>query len=280
MSENTEQQPDVTPEPAVPAALRDVDPEKLRALKEKIKKFTASDKTTVSGSEAPSEGAATGPVSEGKDVDWSEYDLDYNVRHLYPRAAFRETPEGPKWVVVLEEFVSSERSFGSHDQKTSSGEFKNVGQYLNEMLNSPEDWKVVSLLPTSVGRVGVLLRKATIAVLPDPKPLKKVTEVPAPADPELEREQDAALKFMTSEGLAPKSSLEAVALALNGPAERDPAQARTLEAPMDEAAGVVAEAALQGEDFGADPSAVIGQESNAGIHAEQSEFGAPPAVEG
>jgi hypothetical protein len=230
MSDSAEGAP-TSAEPEVPAGLRGVDPEKLAALREKLKKFATSDKKTISGSEMPTDAAKPeeGEVTTGKDVDWSEYDLPYNVKHLYPDAKFRDTPQGPKWVAMLDEFTSSERAFGSYGKRVANGEeFLNLGQYLNDMLNGPDGWTVVTVLPAGMGRVGVLLRREFAFVLPDPKPLKKDVEVEAPTDPELEREEAAALKFAESVSGEPDSapptfnSLEEQALALNPKTEHTP----------------------------------------------------------
>jgi len=272
---STEGEPDAgdtTAEPAIPAALREVDPEKLKQLREKIKKFATNTQKTISGSEAPVEGTpsseGTGQVTTGKDVDWSEYELEYSVRHLYKDATFRMTEQGPKWVAQIDEFHSTERDFRNYDGKTTKGEFLNLGRYLNDMLNSPEGWRLVSILPTSGGRAGVMLQRAVSIVLPDPVPLKKETEVKAPTDPEIQRTEDASLEFMEKEGLtvapapvddglggAQPNSAEAQALSINPPTERDPLNLRLLGGvdsvpPIDEAAGKAAEAALAGEDFG------------------------------
>lgn len=225
----------------VPAELREVDPEKMAKLREKIRKFVTSEKKTSSGSEAPVEGTPaenTGSVTTGKDVDWSEYELDFSVRHLYKDATFRETPQGPKWVAMLDEFISTERDFRNYGKKTEKGELMNLGQYLSDMLNGPEGWRIVSILPTSGGRAGIMLQRTYAYVLPDPKPLKKETEVAAPTDPELQRTEDAALAFMEKEGLTPgtpagdtgvggveakdPASLEDLALSINPPTERVP----------------------------------------------------------
>ena len=44
--------------------------------------------------EAVAAQANTRPLT-GKDVDWSEYDVDFNLLHLYKKAVFRDTPQGP-----------------------------------------------------------------------------------------------------------------------------------------------------------------------------------------
>lgn len=213
MSDTT--QPDALPEetqtpvaaPELPDALKNVDPGKLELLREKLAKFTSSNKTTISGSEAVADAPGSAAVNMGKDVDWSEYNLEFNVRHLYPQATFRDTPEGPKWVAMVDEFYSLERSWMSHRKSSSDGNPMNLGEYLNDMLNSPEGWRIISILPGSTGRVGILLQRQVPVILPDPTPLKKETEVEAPTDVELQRTEDAALAFASEVGLTPAEAV-------------------------------------------------------------------------
>lgn len=202
--------PNPPAEPPVPAALKDVDPEKLAAMRARLKKqveASGQKPKTESGSEAPEEKKGT---TSGKDVDWSEYDLDFNLRHLYPEAEFRMTPQGPKWVAMVDEFFSTSKNWKQYGKTNNSPrsldktetEPTNLGEYLNDMLNSPEGWRVVSLLPLGMSDAGVLLSRRVPVVLPDPKPLKKATEVEAPKDGELQQAEDAALKFAAEEGIA------------------------------------------------------------------------------
>jgi hypothetical protein len=192
---------------AVPDALAEVPAEKLAALKALVQQFSEGAGTTASGSEATDETPVA--KSDGKgtftgaDVDWSEYDLDYNLAHLYPRAKFVETPEGPKWAVTLDEFFTNELSLGSHGKRTQKGAALNAGEVLSDMVNSAEGWRIAAILPASIGRVGIVLQKKTTIVLPDPKQLQLGTEVAAPLDPELKDTEDAALGWMEKESLTP-----------------------------------------------------------------------------
>jgi len=194
-----------------PSGIQGVSQEQMALLREKLKKFgKKSEATTISGSEAvvdgPKEGE--GSVTTGKDVDWSEYDLEYSIKHLYPQATYRMTPQGPKWVALCDEFLSTERDFRNYGKQVKSPngdgtEPLNLGEYLNDMLNSPGGWRVVSILPAGMSKAGVLLQRQSPIVLPDPKRLQKTTEVALPREEELQRVQDTAQAFMESEGLAP-----------------------------------------------------------------------------
>lgn len=225
-------------------ALRSMNPEQARKLKEMIARFPKPKGETASGSEAPADvpvAQAAEPekqveVPKGSDVDWSQYDIPYTHRHLYPQAMFRNTTaHGPKWVVMIDEFHSTDRDWTNYDKMvknpaTGEPEPLNLGKYLNDMLNGPEQWHLVSAMPSLGGKVGVLLRRQVPMVLPDPVPLKSEVEVEAPRDPELQKAEDAAMDFAQSIGLTPPTagepeeprSLEDVALAINQPTLRTP----------------------------------------------------------
>lgn len=207
----------------LPAPLREVDPSILAGLRDKLKNFVERQGKTVSGSEDPDsaptgegapatdeEGRPLGQAMSGKDVDWSEYDLDFSVRHLYERATFRQTPQGPKWVAMLDEFYSTERDLRNHGKKvnvpgSSIGEQEhvNLGEYLTDMVNGHEGWSIASVMPGSMGKAGVLLRKQSAVMLPDPQPLRRTEEVEAPKPADLKQIEDAALAFAAEEGLTP-----------------------------------------------------------------------------
>lgn len=208
MSEET----NVPEEPVVPEVLKNMPVDKQERMKEKIAQFIQKNDKTVG--EAP---AAPGPqpqakeqdVLTGKDVKWEEFNLDFNVRHLYPQARFLNTPQGPKWVVMLDEYMSTERDFRAYGKEVNIPESEqkeplNLGIWLTGMVNGPEQWHVAAVMPTTMGRVGVLLQRKVPHILPDPLPLETKTEVEAPTDPELAREEDAALDFMRNEGLTPE----------------------------------------------------------------------------
>jgi hypothetical protein len=204
-TENTPTEP-VVEQPAapeIPAFLKDVDPEKRDAILAKLGRFKEQ---AVAVSEA-AEGAVEEPakpqgeVVSGKDVDWSEYELDYSVKHLYPEARYQNTPQGPRWVAQIDEFFSTERDFGSMGKRIKNDtEFLNLGQFLNDMLNSPEGWKLISVLPSGTGRAGVLMQRVVPVILPDPIPLKTETEVAVPTDAELANVQTAADSFAAEVG--------------------------------------------------------------------------------
>ena len=217
----------------------------LAKLKEKLRAMKApSGETTVSGSEAPdlkpkqeSEGEPDAPAGKGqpeqpfkdaqgkfqkpavltgKDVEWSEYNLDYNIRHLYPKSAFVETPYGPKWVVRVADFMTRLREFGnsSFDKKVNAptdkneekSEFLNLAQFLKDMVNGPEQWRISALMPIK-DQCGVLLEREVPLILPDPEVLKKSEEVEAPTSPELKNLEDAAIEYMKNEGLTPATAV-------------------------------------------------------------------------
>jgi hypothetical protein len=218
-------QPDQTPNTLASV----MSAEKLAEVKAKLAHFVENKKKTVSGSEAPSDqqaptetadGKPLGQTLEGKDVDWSEYDLDFNVRHLYPVASFCQTPKGPKWVAVLDEFYTTLRRADSHGKMVNAPgqegvrddlkvkEPLNLGDFLSQKVNGAGGWQIAALLPTNGDSVIALFKRENPVILPDPLPLKKEMEVAAPTDPELEQVEGSAIEFMASEGLLLPSSAE------------------------------------------------------------------------
>lgn len=200
------------------ARLREVgganfDKSALDKLKEKIAKLGAGTEKTLSGAEAPldvkSEPEQDARVLTGRDVEWSQYDLDFNVAHLYPKAVFRETPQGPRWVAVITEFASTERDLRNHGKRvnkpgTTDGtdtEPLNLGEYLNDMVNGRDGWKIAAVTPSSAGRMGILLERQVPIVLPEPRQLTTTEEVDAPTDQELRATEDAALAFMAEQDM-------------------------------------------------------------------------------
>lgn len=213
--------------PPIPAALREVDPAKLAEVRRKLAEHMARMGKTASGSEDPDSAPQTGgvegdkPVGQtitGADVDWSEYDLDFSVKHLYPKALYRETPQGPKWVAMLDEFYSTERAAKQHGKQVNAPgatdkedtEPLNLGEYLTQMVNGSDGWRIAAVMPGTSGNAIVLLQKQTPVVLPDPVRLKKEEEVEAPKDPELQEIEDAAIEFASEEGLTPPDAEPAI----------------------------------------------------------------------
>lgn len=148
------------------------------------------------------------PVTEpqivyGSDVDWSEFDLKTEIAHLYPRAYMKDTPEGPKWMVDLEmyDFRTAAYSVSNSPQVGKKPRQPALGQIVTEMVNSPEQWRVVSVFANGSG-MGVVMfgRKVTVG-LPMPSLLKSEADVPvAPTDEELASAEQAGLDWIEREG--------------------------------------------------------------------------------
>jgi hypothetical protein len=190
------------------------DKTQMDVLKAKLAKLGKSDAKTTSGSEAPPENAPEPTQQQaltGAMVDWSEYDLNYNVAHLYKSAVYRDTPNGPAWVVMITDFLSTSRDFrnygqrvntpGSNDKKFT--EPLNLGEYLNDKVNGKDQWKIAAVMPAGT-QCGILLERQVPLILPEPQPLKKSEEVAPPSDPQLQAVEDAALAFAAEQGMAPE----------------------------------------------------------------------------
>ena len=233
------------------AAGSNYDRSQMDELKAKLAKLGKSDQKTTSGSEAPTNGTPeaapdTRPLT-GRDVDWSEYNLDFNVAHLYPKAVYRPTPQGPKWVAMVIDFHSTQRDFRNHGKKVNAPgsndkaqtEALNLGEYLNDMVNGREQWHIEAIMPTGM-QCGVLLSRQVPIILPDPQPLKKEEEVAAPTDPQLQQVEDAALAFAASEGTPVEESLDTEAEVGDYPSAATPdAGLRAIERGSDEHAAIV-----------------------------------------
>jgi len=179
----------------------------------KIKAFVkqqeeAPKEETESGSEAVA--GEKGATNKGSDVDWSAYNLQYEIAHHYKAATYRDTPQGPAWVVMLDEFWTLTREYDMVGKVLKDGSRLNLGEFLTETLNNGEGWRVVSILPSGM-KAGVTLQKQVAHILPEPELLKTDVEVEAPGDAELERAEDAALNFMENEGLSRQLQAEAEA---------------------------------------------------------------------
>jgi hypothetical protein len=132
----------------------------------------------------------------GKDVNWDDFDLDSNFAHFYPQAQFTVTGQGPKWVVVIDEYASFERPYNriGVDKK---GDPCGLGAFITSKVNSPPEpgvgpWKLAALLPATMGNGAVVLTRKLPIVLPDPRPLEKETKVDPPTEDELKEVDDAA----------------------------------------------------------------------------------------
>jgi hypothetical protein len=149
----------------------------------------------------------------GKDVDWDEFDLDPNFAHFYPQAQFTVTGQGPKWVVVLDEYASFERPY-NRTGVDKVGDPCGLGAFITSKVNSPPEmgtgpWKMAALLPGTMGNGAVVLTRKVPIVLPDPKFLQKETKVDAPSEGELEKTNEAATKW--AEGESGSSLAEQIA---------------------------------------------------------------------
>lgn len=128
----------------------------------------------------------------GKDQDWSEWNLPAHLRHLYPKSELVETQDGPRWVYLATQFHSVDLSTGLYGQADKNGDPKNLGEYLTKKMLGNEGWQISGIIPSTMGRVSLLLERRTPLTLPVPTPLQTKTELPPPTDEELTRTEGAA----------------------------------------------------------------------------------------
>ena len=192
------------------------DPEtaaKLQRLKEKLGLVPATPEEQAADAllaEAAAENEAQAPVEPvappqqltGADVDWSEFDLDANLAHLYPQARLVNMLEGPKWVAMLDVFEFETGEYKVSKAKKAQG-VQNLGDIVTQRFNGPEQWRVVSMYGSGPGFGVVCLSRRVQIVLPDPRQLRTEAEMPAPqTDVELQAAEDAALGWIDEQGQA------------------------------------------------------------------------------
>jgi hypothetical protein len=136
----------------------------------------------------------------GKDVDWSNFDLDANLAHLYPTAKMVETLEGPKWVAQIQAFEFETGEYKLTKAAKAQGK-QSLGDTVRQRVNSPERWQIVSVYASGPGFGVVMFNRTVQIVLPDPRQLRQEAEMPvAPSDVELAEVEDAALGWIEGEG--------------------------------------------------------------------------------
>lgn len=174
--------------------------EKVRKMKDMLVERNLLPNTAPPDATEGTEGVPTEvPGLKGSDVDWTEFDLDPNYAHFYPRSAFTVTGAGPKWVVVIDEYASFEKPYNGQGVD-KQGNPRGLGAFITSKVNSPPDegtgpWQVAMIVPATMGNGAILLSRKIPIVLPDPKPLVMEAKVEAPTTEELTVEDDAATKW-------------------------------------------------------------------------------------
>jgi len=140
------------------------------------------------------EAEVDGSPIQGKDINWDEYNLPDEYEHLYKKAELKNTEDGPKWVVALDEFYSASKSYTSMKRINKKGEPESLGEYLTWMVNGPDGWRIASLLPQGTGFGAVVFQRKIPVILPDPIPLELTEEKPITPE-ELQETEDAGLAW-------------------------------------------------------------------------------------
>jgi hypothetical protein len=163
-------------------------------MKEKIEQLKAK-------LDIPEEGVERQSYEEekpikGSEIDWSDYELDSNYEHFYPRAELKIIDETPTWIAQLDEFHTTSVAWNGKGVR-EDGTPKGVGEYITWMVNGVGGWKLVSVLPNGVGLAALIFQRKVSVSLPDPKLID--TEKPIvepPKDEELKEIEDKALNWM------------------------------------------------------------------------------------
>ncbi len=159
--------------------------------------------------------AVAGAKASGLKPDWSKFNLDPSIAHLYAQS---EIYKG-QIVVLLDEF------------EFVSDSWRKLGPTVSSLVNGPDRWNIATVLPNGAGMGAVMLRKQTPMLLPFPQPLETEAQMPdLPTDPELDVVEQDAIAWMKEQGLEINEGDEVL--------------------PAFVAAGQAAAEALAGEDFG------------------------------
>lgn len=190
-------------------AMKASDPEvaaRLQRLQEKLGLVPATPENEAAEAAAeppvPLEDVASVAPREltGKDVDWSDFDLDPNLAHLYPVAKFIPMLEGPKWVALLEviEFESAPYKVSKAEQKQGK---ESLGDLTTKRVNGGERWRIATVFASGPGFGVVMFTRTVQIVLPDPRQLRSEAELPAvQTDAELQSVEDTALGWIEGQG--------------------------------------------------------------------------------
>lgn len=127
-------------------------------------------------------------MTDGKNVDWSQYILDNHYKHFYPRARLMDTEQGPKWIAPFIEYFGENVPYNKGK----------VEQWLEAYVNGPDAWSLVAVVPNGSGLAHPILRRNNIVRLPDPEPIEVSSELATPA-PETLEQLDAASKAWAAE---------------------------------------------------------------------------------
>lgn len=135
----------------------------------------------------------------GRDVDWSEYDLNPEIAHHYPNARLVPGENGNRWVVDIVQF------------RVEKEPVTRIARIVNDLVNGPEGWRMQSpFLPGQGSQVLVTLQRIVSVVLPTPNLLRTegdiANEITQPTDEELKVAEEEALKWAAT-GAPPEAPL-------------------------------------------------------------------------
>lgn len=91
---------------------------------------------------------------EPMDVDWTKYELDERLAHLYPRSQFADG----KFVFVVKQF------------EVIADSNKKIGDVVGRAVNGPGNWEIMSVLPNGSGMTTFVLTRRFPYELPTPTP--------------------------------------------------------------------------------------------------------------
>jgi hypothetical protein len=171
-----------------PNPLDGATPEQLALLKEKLNIGTPSGSTIH-------EGDSPEPVRETErtpdPIDWSEFNLDPQIAHLYAKAQLQDTPEGPRVVCPIDLF------------EFETAPYSKLGEIVTRRVNGGGGWKIVSVYANGSGMGVVLFNRTAPHLLPTPDRLRTEAELPPPqTDEELAETEQLSFDWIAREGQA------------------------------------------------------------------------------
>jgi hypothetical protein len=193
MNEN-EQTPDDT--------LPGVDPAKIRKLMDKL-----GINPQPAGSPALASPAADAhePVNEepAQAIDWSGFNLDPSIAHLYPHSKMQDTPEGPRFIAMIDVF------------EFETAQYRKLGKITTQRVNGDERWRIATVYGNGSGMGVVLFTRTIPMILPIPEKLKTEADLPTPpTDKELSEAEQKAINWIEKEGQVTEAETILVPLAV------------------------------------------------------------------
>jgi hypothetical protein len=177
-----------------PNPLDGATPEQLALLKEKLNIGTTPEQLAREG-DSPEPVRDPEPVRETErtpdPIDWSDFDLDPQIAHLYAKAQLQDTLEGPRVVCPIDLF------------EFETAPYSQLGAIVTRRVNGGGGWKIVSVYGNGAGMGVVLFNRTAPHLLPMPSRLRTEAELPPlQTNEELAETEQLSFDWIAREGQA------------------------------------------------------------------------------